>query len=261
MRSSGVQENGAQFGRAPGSGKATQAEPAADAEFARRSSVEVRQVGRRDPNSDGWLIREVSFSVYPGDRLGIRGTTGSGKTVLLRALALLDPIDHGSINWRGGAIRPDTVPEFRSHVVYLHQRPALFDGSVEHNLRHPFTLRIHREKAYDRARVLEMLAELGRPAQFLEKFSRDLSGGEAQLVALVRAIQLDPTVLLLDEPTASLDKGASQALEALVNRWYDAGREARSFVWVSHDADQALRMTSRQLHLRAGRLETEVSRA
>ena len=228
------------------------------AEAVRRSAVEVKGIGRRDPKGDGWLIRNVSFVVNPGDRLAVVGATGAGKTVLLRTLALLDPLHNGSIHWRGRAIRGEAVPAYRAQVVYLHQRPALFDGSVEQNLRHPFTLRVHHGRRFDRERAVELLADLGRSATFLGKSSRDLSGGEAQIVALLRAVQLDPAVLLLDEPTASLDKGTAQAVEALLDRWFAAGHGDRALVWVSHDLDQADRVTSRQLRMRAGHLESEV---
>jgi putative ABC transport system ATP-binding protein len=227
------------------------------AQAAPPSAVEVKGIGRPNPNGEGWLIRDVSFVVNPGDRLAVLGATGAGKTVLLRTLALLDPIHNGSIHWRGCAIRGEAVPAYRAQVVYLHQRPALFDGSVEQNLRHPFTLRVHHGRRFDRERAVELLEDLGRSATFLAKSSRDLSGGEAQIVALLRAIQLDPAVLLLDEPTASLDKGTAQAVEALLDRWFAAGRGHRALVWVSHDLDQTDRVTSGRLRMRAGHLESE----
>src|SRR4051794_21980277 len=145
------------------------------------TAIEVRGIGRRDPEGGNWLIRDVSFVVNPGERLAVVGTTGAGKTVLLRALALLDPLHDGSISWQGRAVEGDAVPAYRRQVIYLHQRPALFVGSVEDNLRTPFTLKAHRGKRFDRDRVLELLDGLGRDAAFLGKSSRDLSGGEAQI--------------------------------------------------------------------------------
>lgn len=221
------------------------------------TGVEARGIGRRDPRGGGWLIRDLSCVVSPGERLGILGTTGSGKTVLLRALALLDPLHAGSIHWRGQAVRGHAVPRYRTQVMYVHQRPALLDGTVEENLRDPFTLKTHHSSRFDRERVVGLLDSLGRSALFLEKASRDLSGGEAQIVALLRAVQLDPVVLLLDEPTASLDKVAALAVEALIDGWFAAGGGGRAIVWVSHDVEQARRVTGRTLHMRAGCLEQE----
>ncbi len=222
-----------------------------------RSALEVRGVGRRDPKSQDWLIRDVSLAVGPGERLGILGPTGAGKTVLLRAMALLDPLDTGSIHWQGRAIQGNAVPRYRAQVIYVHQRPALFEGTVDDNLRYPFTLQTHATKRIDEDRISQLLESLGRSATFLTKLSRDLSGGESQIVALLRAIQLDPAVLLLDEPTASLDQATARDVEGLLDRWFAAGEGRRSLVWVSHDQDQSARVTDRRLHMTSGRLEPE----
>jgi putative ABC transport system ATP-binding protein len=217
-------------------------------------TIEALDIGRREPTTDGWLIRDVSLAVHPGDRLGILGPSGAGKTVLLRALAMLDPLDTGTIYWNGRSVRGDAVPVFRKQVIYLHQRPALFEGSVEDNLRYPYTLKAHREIEFDRGRAIEFLASVGRDAAFLNKSSRDLSGGEAQITALLRAIQLDPLVLLLDEPTAALDRRTASSLEAVIDRWQADRAGNRALVWVSHDQEQTLRMTMRRISLIAGRL-------
>lgn len=223
--------------------------------------IEADTIGRRDRKSkaDGWLIRRISLVVQPGDRLGVLGPSGAGKTVLLRALARLDPLDEGTIRSAGQEVRGDAVPDYRRRVMYLHQRPALLEGSVEENLRYPFSLQVHRERSFDPARAESLLTRLGREPGFLAKNARDLSGGESQLVGLVRAIQLDPAVLLLDEPTASLDAPTAHAVEEVLDEWLAAAPDARALVWVSHNPDQARRMTGRRIHLRAGRLESEDS--
>ena len=227
----------------------------------RTKRIEAAGIGRRDrkSGSGAWLIRDVCVSLGFGERLGVFGPSGAGKTVLLRAIALLDPLDEGSILWDGRVVRGDSVPEYRKRVIYLQQRPALLDGTVEENLRHPFTLRAHRGRAFDPIRAEALLARLGREPGFLAKVSRDLSGGESQLVGLIRALQLDPAVLLLDEPTASLDPAAAGAVEGLLDEWLAAEPDGRALVWASHDADQARRMTDRRIYLRAGRFELEES--
>lgn len=224
-------------------------------------AIEATGIGRRDRKggSGGWLIRDVSVSVSFGDRLGVLGPSGAGKTVLLRALALLDPLDEGSVRWRGAVVRGDLVPGYRKHVVYVRQRPALLEGTIDQNLRHPFTLRTHRDQAYDAGRAEDLLSRLGRPPGFLARDARDLSGGESQIVALVRALLLDPAVLLLDEPTASLDAATAAAAESVLNDWLAEADDARALVWVGHDAEQALRMTARRILIRAGRIEREES--
>jgi putative ABC transport system ATP-binding protein len=218
------------------------------------------RIGRRRVEDGGWLVRGIDLEVGAADRLAILGPSGAGKTVLLRALARLDPLDEGEITWNGHAVRGDSVPPFRKAVVYLHQRPALFDGSVEDNLRQPFALGVHRAARFDADRVISLLESLGRDRAFLDKSHRDLSGGEAQVVALIRVLQLDPSVLLLDEATSSLDRTTARAVEDLLSRWLAEHPEARGLVWVTHDAEQAERVVHRSFYLRAGCLEPEPAR-
>jgi putative ABC transport system ATP-binding protein len=218
--------------------------------------LEARGVGRRVPGGDGWLLREVTLGARPGERLALLGPSGAGKSLLLRALALLDPLDEGAVLWHGQPIADADVPAFRRQAIYLHQRPALFDGDVEANLREPFSLHAHREHVFDRDWVLGRLAALGRDDSFLARSQRDLSGGEAQIVALLRALQLAPSLLLLDEPTAALDQATAAAVERLVSDWLAERPDARALVWVSHDPSQAERMADRKALLRGGRLES-----
>jgi putative ABC transport system ATP-binding protein len=223
-------------------------------------TLEARGIGRRDPKAGAWLLRGVDLTVGPGDRLAVLGPSGAGKTVLLRSLAMLDPLDEGHILWRGHPVRGEAVPVFRKQVVYLHQRPALLDGNVEINLRYPYTLKSHRGGGrYDGARVLGLLEALGRDRSFLEKSHHDLSGGEAQVVALLRALQLDPAVLLLDEATSSLDRETARAAEALLGRWHAEGNGGRALVWVTHDLDQSRRVADRIVSVQSGRIGAEAS--
>lgn len=218
--------------------------------------LEADAIGRRHSEGGRWLLRNITCRVWAGDRIAVVGPSGSGKTLLLRALAVLDPLDAGRIRWNGQHVRGTIVPLFRRRVVYLHQRATLLEGAVEDNLREPYSLRIHRDIHFDRQRVEAWLAKLGRDGSFLTKLHRDLSGGEAQLVALLRAIQLDPHVLLLDEPTAALDREASAAVEQLVELWFADRPEERATVWVSHDADQADRVAGSILQVHDGQLHS-----
>ncbi|MBW3661002.1 MAG: ATP-binding cassette domain-containing protein [Gemmatimonadetes bacterium] len=216
--------------------------------------LEARGVGRRASGDEGWLLRDVSLTLAAGERLAVVGPSGAGKSLLLRSLALLDPVDRGEILWRGERVADDDVPAFRRDLVYLHQRPALFEGTVVDNLRRPLSLSACGGRGWDRQRILGWLDPLGRDAAFLDKRSTDLSGGEAQIAAFLRAIQLDPRGLLLDEPTAALDATAAAALETLVDRWFGERAGERALVWVSHDAGQAERASDRIVRLEAGRI-------
>ncbi|MDE1184179.1 ATP-binding cassette domain-containing protein [Paraburkholderia sp.] len=222
------------------------------------SLVEARHITRRDPLRGHVLLQPASFVLHAGDSVSVTGPSGSGKSVFLRALALLDPLDGGEILWCGNRPGRQVIPAYRRHVAYLRQRPALIDGTVEDNLRYPFSLATYADIRFDRARAASLATQAGRGPDFLDQYASDLSGGEAQIVALIRVLQLDPRVLLLDEPTASLDPASSQAIEALVRAWFTNGNDdtdashARASMWVSHDPAQAQRMSARHLTMLAG---------
>lgn len=216
--------------------------------------ISAQGVGRRDTRTGQWLLQPTDFRLQGGERVALTGRSGAGKSVLLRALALLDPLDSGSLAWRGALLARDAIPGYRRHICYLGQRAALFDGTVEDNLRYPYSLKVSGRQAFDRQQVLALLEQAGRGEAFLAQRASELSGGEAQVTALVRTLQLQPQVLLLDEPTASLDPESAQRIEQLVGHWLHADTAARAFVWVSHDPQQALRVSNRRLQIAAGLL-------
>lgn len=199
------------------------------------------------------LLDRVSIGIETGDRIALEGPAGSGKTLLLRALAQLDPVSSGSLSWRGAPVADADMPRYRSQVTYLPQTPALTEGTVETNLRLPFSLEIFSERAYDSARSVELLSVFGRDRTFLTQPIHALSGGERQIVALVRLLQLNSRILLLDEPTAALDGDTRLGAQESIKRWA-AADEGRAYLWVTHDQRQADSVADRRLHMMGGRL-------
>ena len=127
------------------------------------------------------------------------------------------------------------------------------NGTVRHNLQLPYEMVASLGESYDESRVVRWFDALQKDRSMLDQAVESLSGGERQLVALLRAIQLDPTILLLDEPTASLDVDLVQKFEHLVGQWHSAEPE-RAFVWTSHDPSQLQRMTDRIITIDGGKL-------
>ena len=208
----------------------------------------TRRVGERT------LFEDARLTLAAGERVGLGGASGSGKTQLLRALAQLDPLDAGEILWRGGPLADAQVPAFRAEVVYHQQSPALGPGSVAEALHRPFELAVHRGKRFEESRALELFERLGRGGELLTTDVADLSGGERQIVALVRVLLLDPHVLLLDEPTASLDAAAQERAVELLGQWVREPRRERAYLWVTHDRELRRRVAERSVEVAGGRL-------
>ncbi|PMB00360.1 ABC transporter [Fischerella thermalis CCMEE 5268] len=209
--------------------------------------LSVQNLGRRVDKH--WIWSNLSFQLFAGERVAVVGASGSGKSLLLRALAGLDPVQAGQIIFQGQPINSYFMPSYRSQIIYLHQRPALWEGTVEENLQRVYKLAVHHNQVYNRQLILDYLHILHKGADFLQRSIRAISGGEAQIVAFLRALQLSPSVLLLNEPTASLDTDTAQSLEALVAVWQDKDPR-RVYLWTSHDPKQLERITNRQITLK-----------
>ena len=189
------------------------------------------------------------LSIRAGGVTVFMGPNGSGKTTLLKLLNGLYPPAAGRILYRGLPLGPDTMPRLRRETVLVHQDPYLFDGSVFGNV--SYGLRLRRTPASQtRRRVAEALAAVGLQG-FEHRRARRLSGGERQRVAVARALVLDPQVLFLDEPTASVDAASTGLIEAVVRR---AAAAARCVILSSHHQGFAYRMADRLVCLADGRV-------
>jgi putative ABC transport system ATP-binding protein len=173
------------------------------------------------------------------------GPSGSGKSTLLRLLNRLADPDTGSVRFHGTDVRELDPLELRRRVGLVPQLPAPVPGSVADNV--CFGPLLYGEEVDPEVPV--RLA--GLDPSFLERDASRLSVGEQQRVMLARALALEPEVLLLDEPTASLDPTATAAVEDALRRLQDV-----SLVLVTHNRDQAARLTDRTIRLRDGRVTT-----
>lgn len=176
----------------------------------------------------------MSGCLLEGGVLVVAGPSGSGKTTLLRILARLREADSGKVLLDGRLWTEFTPVQWRRRVNYLAQKPAVFDGSVEDNLRRPFELNaVKKELQYDREKALELMERVLLSGSLLNQDARTLSGGETARMALVRALLVEPEALLLDEPLAALDRKSAGAVIELIN-WWAGAQTGRGLVVVSH---------------------------
>lgn len=190
------------------------------------------------------IIHELSFTLSSGARTIILGPNGAGKSVTLRLChGLLQPTS-GTVRWAGPYIG---APMRRQAMVF--QRPIMLRRSALANVAYGLKLAgVARAEREERARAMldrvSLLAIADRPA-------RTMSGGEQQRVALARAWALEPEILFLDEPTASLDPAAARAVENIVEAIHAAGTK---IVMTTHNLGQARRLADEILFLDRGRL-------
>ncbi|WP_370869009.1 ATP-binding cassette domain-containing protein [Rhodoferax sp.] len=185
-------------------------------------------------------LSEVSLQIHAGERVALVGANGCGKSTLLRLL-------HGLLPSTAGRFEPD--PALRQAMLF--QKPHLMRLSVQANVALGLWLQ---GTAWGQAKALALaaLAKVGL-IDLAQRNARQLSGGQQQRVAMARAWALQPQVLLLDEPTASLDPHAKREVEALIDA-FASGPEAMTLVFASHNLGQVKRLASRVIYLEHGRV-------
>jgi putative ABC transport system ATP-binding protein len=194
------------------------------------------------------LVDDVSFELYKGPVLAISGPSGAGKSSLLRLLNRLDEPTSGTVYLEGIDYRSIPPRELRRRIGMVTQRPYLFPGTVEQNLRYGPG---QRGEVLSQKVLEDLLLRVGL-AGYGERNVANLSGGEAQRVSLARALANSPEVLLLDEPTSALDDAAKLEVEALLENIMHG--QGLTCIVVTHDFAQAVRLADRALLLVAGRV-------
>ncbi len=191
---------------------------------------------------DVLALRGVTLNLQRGDRLALVGANGSGKTTLLRLL-------HGLVRWEGQREVHPVVARRAPVVAMLFQRPFLLSLSARANVLLGLWLR-GVPRAERQLRCARALQRVGLSA-LAGRSANTLSVGQQQRLALARAWALQPDLLLLDEPTSSLDPGAKREVEALID---EIAADGVTVVLSTHNLGQAKRLATRVAYLEGGRL-------
>ncbi|URE19956.1 ABC transporter [Musa troglodytarum] len=246
---------------------------------AKKAKLQVRDLTKQSETTGEMILSKVNLDVPEGMIMGIIGPSGSGKSTLLRALNRLWEPPSGSVLLDGHDICKLDVLTLRRRVGMLFQLPALFDGSVDEQLRHgDWTVPIKKckgEKNKESAgagsvaenvrygpqlkgkklteeEVKKLLSLADLDPALASKAASQLSVGQAQRVALARTLANDPEVLLLDEPTSALDPISTQNIEEAIVRLKESRR--MTTVLVSHSVKQIQRIADLVCLLVAGEM-------
>ena len=217
------------------------------------------------------VLRDIDLTVPAGSITVILGTNGAGKTTLLRILGLLEPADKGTVTYDGIVPGVSTVTygastrspaqdqrylPLRRQMLLAFQHPAIFSGSVISNVTYGLQLRgVSRAEAEERS--IAALRETGI-AERARQHASSLSGGEAARLSVARALALQPRLLLLDEPSASLDPYGTKLLEDLLLHMRDDLN--MTAVVVTQDIFEARRIADQVAFLHEGRIIEQAPR-
>jgi len=202
--------------------------------------------------SGGWTLGPIDLDVARGETLALLGPSGCGKSTILRLLAGLVRADRGRLHVDGVELTPGTVPRLRLRMGYVVQEGGLFP----HLTAAGNVALVARDQGWDAARIAGRIRELTALVRLenglVEQYPAQLSGGQRQRVALMRALVLDPDVLLLDEPLGALDPMIRVRLQDELGGLF---RDLKKTVLlVTHDLAEAAALADDLVLLKDGRI-------
>lgn len=211
--------------------------------------VSFKHVSKRF--GDAMAVDNVSLDISEGAFITIIGSSGCGKTTLLKMVNALVIPDEGHVLVRGEATSNIDPIELRRNVGYSIQGSVLFPHlTVEQNIAYVPSLLNRRDKRRTEAAVEKWIAMVNLPADLLDRYPAELSGGQAQRVGIARALAASPDILLMDEPFSAVDAITRTGLQDEIKSIHK--RTGITILFVTHDIDEALDLGSKVLVMEAG---------
>ncbi|KRE48987.1 ABC transporter ATP-binding protein [Paenibacillus sp. Soil522] len=225
------------------------------------SLLEVNHVYKKYDNGAA-VLQDVSFTMERGQCVGLAGESGCGKSTLARCLLHIEPIDEGSILFEGIPLHNKnerSLKPYRKHIQTVLQNPSAALNpklKIKDSLMDPYlqfgsqaTMK-HFQYTNNKDFVAQLLDAVELPAGLADRYPHELSGGQKQRVTIARAISIEPDIIILDEPTSSLDVLS----QAAVLRLLDDLREqlGTSYLFISHDLSAVYTMSQTVMVMRDG---------
>lgn len=216
--------------------------------------VEVNKASYRYGPKEKPALREITLRMKPGGCYAVLGPNASGKTTLLKVMTLLYRLSQGTVLYDGRDPWSENVVAYRRRVAYIHEKPVMLRGTVYDNLALGLKLRgMGDEEVEKRVRPIADLLGLN---SLLEMNVKGLSAGQRQLVAVARAIAVDPDLLALDEAFSNLDFDRRRTLAELID---ELKRSGKTIVLATHDVGIAAGLCDYAFYLEGGVLKLEGS--
>ena len=202
------------------------------------------------------VLNNITFSLYPGEILGLVGESGCGKSTLAKTIVCLDIPDSGEIILKGSKVNPKhkkQVRNLRKDVQFIFQDPyaALHPSKTVGNCIHEvLSLYYSNDSVKNYQRIIDLLSKVGLTEEYINRYPHELSGGQRQRVIIARALAVDPKVLICDESVAALDISVqAQVLNLLNDLKKNLGL---SYLFISHDLSIVKHMSDRIMIMREG---------
>ncbi|BAU67041.1 ABC transporter related [Stanieria sp. NIES-3757] len=202
------------------------------------------------------LLDNISVQINKDDRIAIIGPSGAGKTSLFRLINRLSTPSGGSIYFEQQSIGEIPVLQLRQRIVLVPQEAKLLGMTVQDAIAYPLVLQKLSTSEIN-SRVATWRSALKIPDQWLERYELQLSVGQKQLVAIARALVMQPSLLLLDEPTSALDFGTANHLLEILEQLSSAGHT--TIMMISHQLELIKSFANRILYLESGQLTEDVA--
>ena len=202
-------------------------------------------------NDGKTILKNISTNIESGDFISIIGPSGSGKSTFLKLCSHLISPTSGKLSFKGKYFTEYNSTDLRKSIAYCFQTPYLFGDTVLENIKFPFSIR---NMKFDYKRVNDLFSLFQMVAtEYLDKDTKNLSGGEKQRISLIRSLLFKPEILLLDEITSALDADNTKIVENVIT---SLNKEGITVLWVTHNLEQSRRHANKLLTIEAGEIKS-----